>query len=165
LGLLFLLNGCVVVTPTISVREVMDVVISTATEFSSVRDRPFSVPARRIPVQNVCIELNTSVTVLDFLPTVQQELSRRGVASRVYGEGTEPRNCEAVLNYEATREWDNRIAASEALPYMNYARLTLRREGEIISSANYGVGNLGFDKWSSTRTKVSSMVDTLLVGN
>jgi len=165
LSVLLLLNGCVIVSPRVSVREVLDVVISSATEISSANEKPSSVAANRIPFKNLCIELNPAVTVQDFLPAVQQELNLRGVASRVFGEGTAPLTCEAILNYEATREWDDRIASNEALPYMNYARLTLRRDGALISSANYGIGGLGFDKWSSTRTKVKSMIDILLVGN
>lgn len=158
------LTGCALVGPRISVREAVDVVISASMEASALADRraPQSLP--RLAVKNVCVELNVQVTVAEFLPAVQSGLQRRGVASRVYAPGTAPYGCDAVLNYEATRDWDTRLASVEALPYMSFARITLRRDGQLLAAATYGVRGLGFDKWASTSAKIEPMLDTLLAG-
>lgn len=157
-------SGCVLFGPQVSVREAVDVAVSASMEASALADRtrPASLP--RLPLKNVCVELNDKVTIPEFLPAVQDGLRRRGVTSRVYEPGTAPQECDAVLDYEATRDWDMRLASKDQLPYMSYARITLRRDGKLLSSASYGVRGLGFDKWASTSAKIEPMLDTLLAG-
>lgn len=155
---LLLLNGCVVVQ--IPVGDIMAGIASGPSGSSG------PVGVKKLALQNVCIELNSAVTVDDLLPAVQDRLRKYGVETRVFEPGTEPVGCDATLYYTATREWDsNRVASSEALPYMNFASLTLRRNGKMISSANYELKGLGFGKWSSTSTKIGPVVDALVAGN
>lgn len=154
---LLLLNGCVVVQ--IPVGDIMAGITSGSSGAGPVG-------VKKLAIQNVCVELNSAVTVDDLLPAVQDRLRKYGVETRVFEPGTEPAGCDATLNYTATREWDrNRVSSSEALPYMNFASLTLRRNGRIISSANYELKGLGFGKWSSTSTKIGPVVDALVAGN
>jgi hypothetical protein len=44
--------------------------------------------------------------------------------------------------------------------------MTLRtQDGRVLASANYEGGQLGFDKWSSTRSKIAGVVRALLEEN
>jgi len=114
-------------------------------------------------IKEVCIELNRSVAISDFVPSLQAELQQRGVLSRVYETGTQPTNCPLTIGYSAFIQWDVKAFSSNYSPYMTFASLTLRKEGRVVGSAQYRIGSFGQDKWGSTSSKLSPLVKALVV--
>ncbi|KAF7600277.1 MAG: cell division protein FtsI [Candidatus Dactylopiibacterium carminicum] len=112
----------------------------------------------------VCIEYNPVVSVEDFVPSLQAEFSRFGVETRVY-EGGMPESCRYTLHYVAQREWNRSTFGSDYSSYMSSARLELRLRGSMLAAASYRPGMLGYDKWASTRSKLSPSVRVLVYGN
>ncbi|MFA9440590.1 hypothetical protein ACDA63_13220 [Uliginosibacterium sp. sgz301328] len=116
----------------------------------------------RLAITNVCVEWNEQVSIPDFLSSVQSELRKYGVSSRVYSPGTVPAGCDATLNYTAARDWDRHLLREQLIPYMTSASLTLYRDDKVLSQANYQMKGVGFDKWASTSTKLAPLVESLL---
>jgi len=114
-------------------------------------------------IKEICIELNRSVAISDFVPSLQAELQQRGVLSRVYETGTQPTNCPLTIGYNAFIQWDVKAFSSNYSPYMTFASLTLRREGRVVGSAQYRIGSFGQDKWGSTSSKLAPLVEALVV--
>lgn len=117
------------------------------------------------PIKEICIEWNGAVALSDFIPSLQTELQRHGVASRVYDVGTQPANCPITLAYNAAVKWDTRVFSSDYSPYLTFASITLRKDGRVLGSGQYRVGSIAQDKWSSTASKIGPVVDTLLISN
>lgn len=114
-------------------------------------------------IKEVCIEWNSSVALSDFVPSLQSELQKHGVLSRVYNAGTQPTNCPLTMAYNAFIKWDVKAFSSSYSPYLAYASLTLRREGRVVGTAQYQIGSFGQDKWGATSTKLGPLVDALVV--
>lgn len=105
----------------------------------------------------VCIEQNPKVIVDDMLTVLEEGFQRHGIRTLVY-QGNAPDRCEYTLWYTATRGWD-------LSPFLNRAELRLRYKGETIASANYKhSGGFALNKWASTSTKISPVIDELLSG-
>jgi hypothetical protein len=117
------------------------------------------------PFKDICIEWNRNVAVADFVPALQGELLRHGIASRVYEAGMQPPGCGAELDYAAFQQWEKRTFADDYSSYLSYAALTLRKNGTVLASANYEMGVMGYDKWAPTRKKLAPLVDAMLAGN
>ena len=100
------------------------------------------IPSHRIPL--VCIEENADVQVDDFLQVVQNSLRRHGIRSWVFA-ASPPQKCDYFLNYTARRSWD-------LLPFLSYAKLTLRHGSRVVGSALY----------RGTRHKIAPLIDELL---
>jgi hypothetical protein len=78
----------------------------------------------------------------------------------------QPQDCEALLYYSAFLDWDQRALNDGYSAYLTFANMTLRtRDGRVLASANYEGGQLGIDKWSSTRSKIAGVVKALLANN
>lgn len=116
-------------------------------------------------IKMACIEWNPEVSVGDFVPTLQNQLQKHGIESRVYDKGMSPSTCQAIINYAAYIEWDKPMFSKDLKPYLSQASLILRQNGVILASTTYQVEGAGMDKWSATDRKVGGMVDRLLVGN
>ncbi len=117
------------------------------------------------PIKEICIEWNGAVALSDFVPSLQSELQRHGVPSRVYDAGTQPGNCPMTLVYSAFVKWDMKSFSDSYTPYLTFASVTLRKEGRVVGSATYKIGSIKQDKWSSTGSKLGPVVDALLTSN
>jgi hypothetical protein len=105
----------------------------------------------------VCIEQNPKVIVDDMLTVLEDGFQRHGIRTMIYQDKA-PDRCDYTLWYTATRGWD-------LAPFLNRAELRLRHNGETIASANYNhSGGFALNKWASTSTKISPVIDELLSG-
>ena len=90
---------------------------------------------------------------------LQDGFDRHGITTEVvFGDATQ--RCEYVLYYTALRSWD-------FSPYLSHAELRLRRNRQLIASADYhlrGKGGLSVTKWAGTESKIGPVVDELLAG-
>ena len=114
-------------------------------------------------IKEVCIEWNGSVALSDFVPSLQSELKKHGVLSRVYNAGTQPTDCPLTMAYNAFIKWDIKAFSSNYSPYLAFASLTLRREGRVVGTAQYRIGSFGQDKWGSTTSKLGPLVEALVL--
>jgi len=117
------------------------------------------------PIKEICIEWNGAVALSDFVPSLQSELQRHGVPSRVYDAGTQPGSCPMTLAYAAFVKWDMKTFSNAYAPYLTFASVTLRKEGRVVGSASYKMGAMAQDKWSSTGSKLGPVVDALQISN
>jgi hypothetical protein len=130
-------------------------VASTLQACTSVSVRKVDASAHAMKL--VCIEQNSKVIVDDMLSVLEEGFQRHDIRTLVY-QGNAPDRCEYTLWYTATRGWD-------LSPFLNRAELRLRYKGETIASANYKhSGGLALNKWASTSTKISPVIDELLAG-
>lgn len=159
--------GCVVVPPSPTYEAVSLVSTALVSASSIVPGAAQNAIAHRHQrIDNVCIQFNPAVGLIDFVPAVQRELRDNRVDSRLYEQGMQPQDCEAILYYTAFLEWDRRALGDGYSAYLTFASMTLRTgDGSVLASANYESGVLGFDKWASTRTKISGAVKALLANN
>jgi hypothetical protein len=105
----------------------------------------------------VCIEENPKVIVSDMLNVLEDGFQRHNIRTLIYRDKA-PEHCEYTLWYTATRGWD-------LAPFLNNSELRLRRNGETIASATYKhSGGLALNKWASTSTKMTPVIDELLSG-
>jgi len=158
------LSGCLVMTPSPSL-EAANLIGTVLVGASSVApgDAQYAIAHPHDAITRVCIELNPTVALSDFVPAVQSELRERGIDSRLYDTGMQPLDCPVVLNYTAFLDWDRRMMSDGYAAYLTFASLTLRNQhGTVLASANYEIGRTGLDKWSSTRAKISPAVKALL---
>lgn len=164
---LLLTAGCVVVPPDPTYQAVS--LISTAlVGASSVlpSDPRNSIAHAHARIDHVCIQHNPAVELADFVPAMQRELRDNRVDSRLYEPGMQPEDCNALLYYSAFLDWGQRGLSEQYSAYLTFASMTLRtRDGRVLASANYEGGELGLDKWSSTRSKISGVVRALVVNN
>lgn len=110
-------------------------------------------------VRHVCIEFNSRVQVDDFVSVLQDGFDRHGITTQLV-HGNAASRCEFVLYYTALRSWD-------FSPYLSHAELRLRRNLQLIASADYhlkGKGGLSLTKWGGTESKIGPVVDKLLAG-
>jgi hypothetical protein len=70
-----------------------------------------------------------------------------------------------TLAYAAAVKWDVKMFSDSYTPYMTFASLTLRKNGRVVGSAQYRIGRLEQDKWSSVGSKLRPLVDALLISN
>ena len=113
------------------------------------------IEASKHPISLVCIKVNPKVLVGDFLTVVEAGFLRHGIEVEVF-EGQAPSHCEYIMSYTALRGWD-------LAPYMDQAELRLMREGKTVGLATYRhSGGFGFNKWASTESKMTPVIDELL---
>lgn len=158
------LAGCVIVPPDPTYQAV-SLVSSALVSASSVVPGAASdaVVHEHGRIDNVCIQFNPSVGLDDFVPAVQRELRENRVDSRIYEQGMQPADCKALLRYSAFLDWGQRAMDDRYSAYLTFASMTLStNDGRVLASANYESGRMGFDKWSSTQSKISGVVKALL---
>lgn len=109
------------------------------------------------PLKLVCIEENPKVVVDDLLFVLEDGFRRYNINTVIYRDRA-PDQCEYSLWYTAFRGWD-------LGPYLNSAELRLRKGATTIASASYKhSGGLALNKWASTESKLTPMIDELLSG-
>lgn len=120
-----------------------------------------------LEVSALCIEYRPDAQIVDFVPSLQAELKKRQVDSRVYEAGTPLETCKAWLKYSAAIAWDTALFGDEYRPYLRQASLTLQTSnGRTLASSQYRLeGRLEAGKWSSTREKLAPVVSALLTGD
>ena len=101
----------------------------------------------------VCIIENPKVVVRDFVGVVERRFGEHGIGTKVVSDGSD---CEHTLEYTAERSWDLKA-------FLDYALLTLRKDGVSIGSAEYrNKGGLTVTKYASTASKMNPVIDELL---
>lgn len=160
------LSGCVILSPS-PIVEAANFLGSAITGVSSMTPSTPQNPVvfAHAPIKEICIEWNGAVALSDFVPSLQGELQRHGVPSRVYDAGTQPGSCPMTLVYSAYIKWDMRTFSNAYTPYLTFASVTLRKDGRVVGSANYKIGSIAQDKWASTSSKLGPVVDALLISN
>lgn len=160
------LSGCVVT----STSTLVDAASLVGYAASGVKSMTPNAPANPIvynkdPIREICIEWNGAVALSDFVPSLQGELQKHGVQSRVYDAGTQVLACPVTLTYTGYVKWDTKVFSDAYSPYLTFAALTLRRDGRVMGSAQYRIGSFGQDKWATVGEKLAPLVDALLPGN
>lgn len=153
------LQSCVVVS--VPVDETLNLVVSGVSELWG--GAPDALPCPlRFEFDSVCIEYNREVAIPDFVPAVQNRLNQLKIANKLYAPSAISGSCSMVLRYTATRSWGAHFTSSDKQDYLSEAELNLQQGGQLISQARYQISRLGYEKWSSTAAKLSSVVDDLV---
>ena len=155
------LNGCAwtLITAADATGSVIQAGYAIAGNYTS----PTFINGHPASLRSVCIELNQTVSVSDFVPALQFALERRGVASDVYYPGTTPSSCEARLVYNAVIDYGRRTFSDDSKAYLAAIDLTLLRGGHILVTARYETGGLGLDRFSSASSKLSGLIERMVV--
>jgi hypothetical protein len=104
----------------------------------------------------LCIEENPKNEVADLLSFLETSFQSHGIRTAVYRQKSVPASCEYSLWYNATEGWDFAY-------YLNFAEIRIRRGAETVATATYHHGGgFGFNKWQSTETKLTPVVEELL---
>lgn len=104
-------------------------------------------------LEMVCIVENEKVAVGDFISVVERRFAHHGIKTKLIENRKE---CVFTLDYTAERSWDIR-------PYLNYALITLRKDGVMIGNAEFhDAGGLTLSKYASTDVKMNPVIDQLL---
>jgi hypothetical protein len=110
-------------------------------------------------ISEICILENPKVIISDFLPVVQENISRHGLRSSVYRQV--PSDCVYVLDYVAYQRWDFTL-------FMSDASIKLYRDKKLVGSVSYqtptgifGGGGANPAKWKSTKEKLDPLLDEL----
>jgi hypothetical protein len=155
------LNGCA--WTLISAADATGSVIQAGYAIAANYSSPTFVNGRRADVHNVCIEVNQTVSVGDFVPALQLALDRRGIRSDVYNPGTSPAGCEARLVYNAAIDYGRRSFSDETIQYLSIIDLTLIQHGRILVTARYQTGGLNTDRFSTASTKLNGLIDKMVI--
>ncbi|RKF45597.1 hypothetical protein BCY88_26315 [Paraburkholderia fungorum] len=155
------LNGCA--WTLISAADATGSVIQAGYAIAANYSSPTFINGRRADVHNVCIEVNQTVSVGDFVPALQLALERRGIRSDVYNPGTSPAGCEARLVYNAAIDYGRRSFSDETIQYLSIIDLTLIQHGRILVTARYQTGGLNTDRFSTASTKLNGLIDKMVV--
>jgi hypothetical protein len=160
-ALCFGLNGCAwtLITAADATGSVIQAGYAIASNYSS----PTFVNGRPADLSAVCIEVNQTVSVGDFVPSLQLALERRGISSDVYNPGTSPASCEARLIYNASVDYGRRSFSDDPVQYLAVIDLTLIQQGHILVTARYQTGELGIDRFSNASVKLNGMIDKMVV--
>jgi hypothetical protein len=160
-SLAFGLDGCAwtLIQAADATGSVIQAGYAIAANYSS----PTFVNGRPADLHHVCIEVNPMVSVGDFVPALQLALDRRGIRSDVYNPGTSPAGCEARLVYNAAIDYGRRSFSDESVQYLSIIDLTLIQDGRILVTARYQTGGLNTDRFSSASTKLSGLIDRMVV--
>ncbi|WP_090802112.1 hypothetical protein [Paraburkholderia tuberum] len=141
------LDGCA--WTLIQAADATGSVIQAGYAIASNYSSPTFVNGRPADLQHLCIEVNPTVSVGDFVPALQLALERRGIHSDIYNPGTSPAGCEARLVYDA------------AIGYGR--RSTLIQSGRILVTARYQTGGLNTDRFSSASVKLGGLIERMVV--
>jgi len=112
-----------------------------------------------LEVSHVAIKRNSKVIVEEFLPLLQKKFNEHGITTEVFDENA-PKNYSIILTYTALQSWDFST-------YLSHAEISLTNSDfKEVASAEYhliGKGGMSFMKWQSVETKISPVIDELLV--
>ena len=108
------------------------------------------------PITRLCIEENPKNEVADLLSFLETSFQSHGIKTEVYRQNSVPASCDYSLWYNAREGWDLGY-------YLNFAEIRIRRGAETVTTATYKHGGgFGFNKWQSTETKLTPLVEELL---
>lgn len=155
------LSGCALTV--ISAVDAAGSVVQAGLSIASNHASPTVINGDRASLHAVCIEWNSLVPVGDFVPALQYALHKRGVESTVYAPGTSPANCEATLVYSAATDWGHRTFTDGYTQYLSAINLTLLQRGKIVVAASYATSGAKLDRFASTSTKVTALIDKMVV--
>lgn len=127
--------------------------------FAACSTKTVEIVDKKHALVNVCIEDNPKVIVDDFIPVVTDLFDKHGITTQVYYGVDMPKSCEVKMTYTATRHWD-------ITPFLSHAELRLYKEGKKIGYAEYhltGGGGFDFSKWASVKTKMTPVIEELLL--
>lgn len=113
-------------------------------------------------LHNICVELNPTVIVADFIPELQKQLRDREIESRIYAAGNVPADCEAILYYTVLTQWGSPLFSDELRPYITDINLLLKKNGKVLANAAYRLDGMAYDKWGSTGRKLSPLLQKML---
>ena len=115
--------------------------------------------------RSVCIEFNAQTPVGDFVPSLQRELQRHGVDSRVYRAGEGDPACLHWLRYTAVLDYEQPMWSREYRGYLRHVQLVLQQgDGRVLSSSQYQADGVVAGQWASTQQKLQPVVTALLGG-
>lgn len=116
--------------------------------------------------QEVCVELNAQAQVPDLLPALQAELQQHGVRSRLIDRQGSGGDCSVWLRYDARMDYAVPPTESDYKPYLARARLSMvNHQGRLLASSAYEQQHQhAFSRWTSTRSKLAPVVQSLLQG-
>ncbi|MDR3413689.1 MAG: hypothetical protein P4L87_22490 [Formivibrio sp.] len=157
----FPLSACVTMVG-VPLNDALNLVVSGTSELMANSWSNTDKCTLRYPLHSICIEYNPNVAVPDFVPTMQTRLKQLQVDSTLYSPSAMPISCEATLQYTAARSWGSHFTSSDLQPYLGDAELTLLQGGRVLSLARYQTSRLGYEKWTSTATKMNQVVDDLV---
>lgn len=103
----------------------------------------------------VCVIENPRVTYKASVKHLIDAIERRGI--RVYfveDPQACPRTTPYTLDYSVRRSWSY-------MTYVGTIGLTLRRQGEIVATANYNAGELTLTKWGRSWKRMDDTVARL----
>jgi hypothetical protein len=155
------LNGCAwtLITAADATGSVIQAGYAIAANYST----PTFVNGRPADLTHVCIEVNPTVSVGDFVPALQMALDKRGIRSDVYNPGTSPAGCEARLVYNAAIDYGRRSFSDESIQYLSIIDLTLIQDGHILVTARYQTGGLNTDRFSPASTKLTGLINRMVI--
>ncbi|NML33786.1 hypothetical protein [Paraburkholderia antibiotica] len=155
------LDGCA--WTLIQAADATGSVIQAGYAIASNYSSPTFVNGRPADVRHVCIEVNPTVSVGDFVPALQLALDKRGIHSDVYNPGTSPAGCEARLVYNAAIDYGRRSFSDASIQYLSIIDLTLIQDGRILVTARYQTGGLNTDRFSSASVKLGGLIERMVV--
>jgi hypothetical protein len=156
-----LLSGCA--WTVISAVDAAGSVVQAGLSIASNHSSPTVINGDQASLHAVCIEFNSMVPVGDFVPALQYALHKRGVGSTVYAPGTSPPGCEATLVYSAATDWGHRTFTDGYTEYLSAINLTLIQRGKIVVAASYATSGAKLDRFASTATKVTALINKMVV--
>ena len=156
-----LLSGCALTV--ISAVDAAGSVVQAGLSIASNHASPTVINGDQASLHAVCIEWNSLVPVGDFVPALQYALHKRGVESTVYAPGNSPPSCEATLVYSAATDWGHRTFTDGYTQYLSAINLTLIQRGKIVVVASYATSGAKLDRFASTTTKVTALIDKMVV--
>lgn len=112
-------------------------------------------------LRNICVEINSTVIIPDFIPELQKQLREREIESRIYAVGNAPANCDALLYYTVLTQWGSPLFSDELRPYITDINLLLKKNGKVLANAAYKLDGMAYDKWSSTGKKLSPLLSKM----
>ena len=155
------LSGCALTV--ISAVDAAGSVVQAGLSIASNHSSPTVINGDKASLHAVCIEWNSMVPVGDFVPALQYALHKRGVESTVYAPGTSSPSCEATLVYSAVTDWGHRTFTDGYTEYLSAINLTLIQHGKIVVAASYATSGAKLDRFASTATKVTALIDNMVV--
>ncbi len=109
------------------------------------------------PIKLVYIQQNPDVAVDELLSVIENGFQRRGIQTKIIINEKVPESAY-VLTYTASRGWD-------FTPYLKHAELRLKEGNRLVGYAVYHHrGGFGLNKWASTESKMTPVVNELLAG-
>lgn len=95
-----------------------------------------------------------------MLSVIEKSINNNGYIAKSYNQV--PNNCQFVLSYVAYQKWDGTA-------FLSQAAISLRKDNQLIGDVLYktpngifGGGGINPEKWSSTESKISPLMDQLL---